>query len=75
MVEVEKLKDNLFILKGGGNTGVFVMTPGVAVVDTKNPGWGQPILLVPPDSPQCPAVVSEKQTEDGVCSTNEMFAC
>jgi cyclase len=45
VVEVEKLKDNLFLLKGGGgNTAVFVQADGVTVVDTKNPGWGQPIL-------------------------------
>lgn len=45
VVEVEKLKDNLFMLKGGGgNTAVFVMANGITVVDTKNPGWGQPIL-------------------------------
>ena len=45
VVEVEKLKDNLFMMKGGGgNTAVFVGTTGVVVVDTKNPGWGQPIL-------------------------------
>jgi cyclase len=45
VVEVDKLKDNLFILKGGGgNTAVFVGANGVVVVDTKNPGWGQPIL-------------------------------
>ncbi len=44
-VEVEKLRDNLFLLKGGGgNTAVFIGTTGVVVVDTKNPGWGQPIL-------------------------------
>lgn len=44
-VEVEKLKDNLFILKGGGgNTTVFVQSNGITVVDTKNPGWGAPIL-------------------------------
>ena len=29
---------------GGGNTAVFVAANGVVVVDTKNPGWGQPIL-------------------------------
>ena len=29
---------------GGGNTAVFVQANGVTVVDTKNPGWGQPIL-------------------------------
>src|SRR5207247_6878802 len=45
IVEVEKLKDNLFMLKGGGgNTAVFVTSTGVVVVDTKLPGWGQPIL-------------------------------
>jgi glyoxylase-like metal-dependent hydrolase (beta-lactamase superfamily II) len=45
VVEVEKLKDNLYMLKGGGgNTAVFVMANGITVVDTKNPGWGQPIL-------------------------------
>lgn len=45
VIEVEKLKDNLFVLKGGGgNTAVFIMAEGVTVVDAKNPGWGQPIL-------------------------------
>ena len=47
VIEVERLEDNLFVLRGeggGGNTAVFVTTEGVVVVDTKNPGWGQPIL-------------------------------
>jgi glyoxylase-like metal-dependent hydrolase (beta-lactamase superfamily II) len=45
VVEVEKLKDNLFVLRGGGgNTAAFVTTKGVVLVDTKNPGWGQPLL-------------------------------
>src|SRR5688572_26606196 len=45
VIEVEKVKDNLFVLRnGGGNTAVFVQTNGVTVVDTKNPGWGQPVL-------------------------------
>jgi cyclase len=45
VVEVEKLKDNLYVLKGGGgNTAVFITANGVVVVDAKNPGWGQPIL-------------------------------
>ena len=46
-IEVEQLEDNLYVLRGqggGGNTGVFVTGDGVVVVDTKNPGWGQPIL-------------------------------
>jgi cyclase len=45
VVEVEKLKDNLFMLKGGGgNTAVFLTANGVVVVDTKIPGWGPPLL-------------------------------
>ena len=47
VIEVEKLKDNLFVLRGangGGNTAVLIAASGVVVVDTKNPGWGQPIL-------------------------------
>ncbi len=48
-LEVTKLKDNLYVLKaltngGGGNTSVFITSTGVVVVDSKNPGWGQPIL-------------------------------
>ncbi len=45
VVEVDKLKDNLYVLKGGGgNTAVFITADGVTVVDSKNPGWGQPVL-------------------------------
>lgn len=45
VIVVETLKDNLFMLRGGGgNTAVFVTTNGVVVVDTKIPGWGQPLL-------------------------------
>jgi cyclase len=52
--QVEKVKDNLFMITGadptnrdafsGGNTGVFITTNGVVVVDTKLAGWGQVIL-------------------------------
>jgi len=45
VVEVDKLKDNLYVLKGGGgNTALFITADGVTVVDTKLPGWGQPLL-------------------------------
>ena len=47
VIDVEQLENNLFVLRGeggGGNTAVFITTDGVVVVDTKNPGWGQPIL-------------------------------
>jgi len=44
-VGVQKVKDNVFMLTGGGgNTGAFVTSAGVVLVDTKNPGWGQPLL-------------------------------
>ena len=42
---VDKLKDNLYMMRGGGgNSAVFITSTGVVVVDTKNPGWGQPLL-------------------------------
>ncbi len=47
VVTVEKVKDNLFVLRGdggGGNVAVYVGDAGVTVVDAKNPDWGQPVL-------------------------------
>ena len=45
VITVDKVKDNLYVLKGGGgNVAVFVTSAGVTVVDAKNPGWGQPII-------------------------------
>ena len=47
VIEVERLRDNLFVLRGtgsGGNTAVFVGSGGVVVVDTKIPGWGPTLL-------------------------------
>jgi cyclase len=45
VIDVDKLKDNLYVMKGGGgNTAVFITADGVTVVDTKLPGWGQPLL-------------------------------
>jgi glyoxylase-like metal-dependent hydrolase (beta-lactamase superfamily II) len=42
---VEKVKDNLWVIRGGGgNTAVFATATGLTVVDTKSPGWGQPLL-------------------------------
>src|SRR5262245_27485631 len=42
---VEKAKDNLWVIRGGGgNTAVFATANGLTVVDTKNPGWGQPLI-------------------------------
>ena len=45
VVEVEQLKNNLYVMKGGGgNSAIFVGSDGVTVVDTKSPGWGMPLV-------------------------------
>lgn len=45
VVEVERLKDNLYVLRGGGgNSAAFVTSDGVVLVDTKVAGWGQPLI-------------------------------
>jgi cyclase len=44
-VEIQKLKDNLYLLTGGGgNSAVFVTDLGVVLVDTKLAGSGQLML-------------------------------
>jgi glyoxylase-like metal-dependent hydrolase (beta-lactamase superfamily II) len=52
-LEIQKLRDNLYLIGtgsvvgpsfAGGNTAVFVTERGVVVVDTKLAGWGQAIL-------------------------------
>lgn len=44
-LEIQKVKDNLYvIIGGGGNTAVFITETGVVIVDTKVPGMGPGIL-------------------------------
>jgi len=46
-LEVQKVKDRLYMISGGcqcGNTAVFLTDNGVVVVDTKNPNTGKGIL-------------------------------
>lgn len=44
-VEVDKLRDNLLLLRGGGGvSAVLVGSDGITVIDTKNPGFGAPII-------------------------------
>jgi len=44
-LEVQKVKDNVYVVKGGGgNTAVFITSTGVIVADAKNPGWGNALL-------------------------------
>src|SRR5438105_1269970 len=45
VAEIQKVKDNLYMITGGGgNTAAFITDAGVVVVDTKLAGWGQAIL-------------------------------
>jgi cyclase len=45
VAEIQKVKDNLYMITGGGgNTAAFITEKGVVVVDTKLAKWGQAIL-------------------------------
>jgi len=54
VVDIEKLKDNLYVLTSstpgnqatfsGGNVAVFITDGGVTLVDSKLAGWGQAVL-------------------------------
>jgi len=45
VAQIEKVKDNLFMITGGGgNTAAFITANGVVLVDTKLANWGQAIL-------------------------------
>ena len=57
VVEVDKVKDNLYVLTSssptpretfsGGNVAVFITGGGVTLVDTKLAGWGQAKQALP----------------------------
>jgi cyclase len=43
--EIQKVKDNLFVITGGGgNTAAFITEKGVVLVDTKLANWGERIM-------------------------------
>ena len=45
VAQIEKVKDNLFMITGGGgNTAAYITANGVVLVDTKLSNWGQAIL-------------------------------
>src|SRR5688572_5825961 len=44
-IQTDKIAENLYVLRGGGgNTAAYITASGVVLVDTKVPGWGQPVL-------------------------------
>jgi glyoxylase-like metal-dependent hydrolase (beta-lactamase superfamily II) len=67
-MEVQKLRPNLFILTGGNaNTVVFVMSNGVAVIDTKGPrpAWGRVIADQVKDLTKLPITTVINTTASG----------
>ncbi|BCS33671.1 MBL fold metallo-hydrolase [Luteitalea sp. TBR-22] len=45
VAEILKVKDNLYVVKGGGgNTAAFITRAGVVLVDTKLANWGERIM-------------------------------
>jgi cyclase len=45
VAEIQKVKDNLFVITGGGgNTAAFITDKGVVLVDTKLANWGERIM-------------------------------
>ena len=45
VLQLQKLRDNLYLLTGGGGNSLFLVTElGVVLVDTKGAGWGQAVL-------------------------------
>jgi glyoxylase-like metal-dependent hydrolase (beta-lactamase superfamily II) len=81
---IEKVKDNLYVITGssianidafgGGNTAVFVTDRGVVLVDTKLPGWGQPLLdriKTVTDKPV--TTIINTHTHDDHTGSNEFF--
>jgi glyoxylase-like metal-dependent hydrolase (beta-lactamase superfamily II) len=74
-LEIQKVKDNLYMVTGnGGNTGVFVTDNGVVVVDTKNPGNGQAILdKIKSVTPKPVTMIINTHTHGDHVGSNESF--
>ena len=55
-LEIQKVKDNLYMIVGnGGNTAAFITDAGVVVVDTKNP----------PNPPTADEVIQKARSKSG----------
>ena len=81
---IEKVRENLYVITGSGianmeafsgcNTAVFVTDKGVVLVDTKLPGWGQPILERIKSVTDKPIVtIINTHTHDDHTGSNDFF--
>lgn len=74
-LEIQKVKDNLYMITGnGGNAAAFVTAAGVVVVDTKNPGNGQAILdKIKSVTPKPVTMIINTHTHGDHVGSNEFF--
>src|ERR1051325_3937138 len=75
VAEIQKVKDNLYMITGGGgNTAAFITDAGAAVVDTNRAGWGQAILdkIKPVSNKPVVTIINTHSHPDHVGS-NEAF--
>jgi cyclase len=74
-LEIQKVKDNLYMIVGaGGNTAAFITDAGVVVVDTKNPGTGQAILdKIKSVTPKPVTTIINTHTHGDHTGSNEAF--
>ncbi len=75
-LDIQKVKDNLYMIVGnGGNTAAFITDAGVVVVDTKNPGNGQAILdKIKSVTPKPVNMIINTHTHGDHVGSNEAFS-
>src|SRR5262245_30069423 len=74
-LEIQKVKDNLYVITGGGgNTAAFITEKGVVVVDTKYPNYGPGILeKIKSVTPKPVIMVINTHTHRDHVGSNEAF--
>jgi cyclase len=75
-LDIQKVKDNLYMIVGnGGNTAAFITEGGVVVVDTKNPGNGPAILdKIKSVTPKPVIMIINTHTHGDHTGSNEAFS-
>ena len=75
IAQIQKVKDNLYMITGGGgNTAAFVTDAGVVIVDTKLANWGQAILDKVRDVSDKPiSLIINTHTHPDHTGSNEFF--